>query len=58
MRENRLTIAQTEFKSAMNLFARKNVKLGPVLLAYEGGFLSVESGEVVAVIRAAGSWYR
>ena len=56
MQENRLTIALAEFKSAMKLFARKNIKLGPVLLAYEGGFLSVESGEVVAVMRATGSW--
>lgn len=56
MQENRLTIALAEFKSAIKLFARKNIKLGPVLLAYEGGFLSMESGEVVAVMRATGSW--
>lgn len=56
MKENRLTIALAEFKSAMKPFVRKNIRLGPVLMAYEGGFLSIESGDVVVVMRADGAW--
>lgn len=54
--ENRLTIAPAEFKSALKPFARKGVKLGQVIVAFEGGFLSIESGDVVSVMRASGTW--
>lgn len=56
MQENRLAIDLPEFKGALKPFARKGIKLGPVLLAFEGGFLSVESGDVVCVMRASGTW--
>lgn len=56
MQENRLAIDLAEFKGALKPFARKGVKLGPVLLTFEGGFLSIESGEVVCVMRASGLW--
>lgn len=57
MQENRLAIDLAEFKGALKPFARKGVKLGPVLLAFEGGFLSIESGDVVCVMRASGTWH-
>src|SRR5574343_581610 len=57
MQESRLTIDPSEFKSALKPFARKGVKLGQVLVAYEGGFLSIESGDVLCVMRASGAWH-
>ena len=56
MQESRLTIDPAEFKAALKPFARKGVKLGRVMVAFEGGFLSIESGDVVCVMRASGSW--
>lgn len=41
----------------MKPFAAKRRRLGTVLLAFEGGFLSIESGEVTAVMHAEGSWH-
>lgn len=57
IQESRLTIEPAEFKAALKPFARKGVKLGQVVVAFEGGFLSVESGDIVCVMRASGSWY-
>ena len=45
-----------EFKSAMKPFRALRRKLGPVLMAFEGGFLSFESGDATAVMRAEGEW--
>lgn len=57
MQENRLTIDPAEFKAALKPFARKGVKMGLVMVAFEGGFLSIESGDVVCVMRAHGAWH-
>jgi hypothetical protein len=57
MYENRLTIDPAEFKAALKPFARKGVKLGQVMVAFEGGFLSIESGDVVCVMHASGAWH-
>ena len=38
-------------------FREKRRKLGPVLLAYESGYLSVESGGVMKVMHAEGEWH-
>ena len=54
---NFLRISQGEFRSATKVFARKRIKLGPALLAFEGGFLSIESGEATAVMHAEGEWH-
>lgn len=54
---NLLQLPLVEFKRAIKVFARKRLVLGPSLLAYENGFLSIESGEVAAVMRADGSWH-
>lgn len=56
MLKNLLQVTLPEFKSATKPFAAKRRRLGPVLLAYEGGFLSIESGEVTVVMRAEGRW--
>jgi hypothetical protein len=53
---NHLRVELHEFKAAMRVFANSRLKLGPVLMAYEGGFLSFESGEVTAVMHAEGVW--
>lgn len=55
--ENRLTIDLAEFKFALKPFACKGVKLVQVIVAFEGGFLSIESGDVVSVMRASGTWH-
>ncbi len=54
--KNYLEVDAAEFKLATHVFGRKR-KAGPVLLAYEGGFLSIESGEVTAVMHATGEWH-
>lgn len=54
---NVLELPLAEFRRATRLFARKRLVLGPALMSYEGGFLSIESGEVTAVMRAAGEWH-
>lgn len=54
---NQLEVDTAEFKSTTKVFSRKRLKLGPVLLAYENGFLSIESGEVTAVMHATGEWH-
>jgi len=54
--DNRLQVSLGEFKLALKPFAAKRLKLTEVLMAFEGGFLSFESGDVKVVIRATGSW--
>ncbi len=54
---NLLQVSLKEFKRGTKVFQRKRLKLGPVLLAYEGGFLSIESGAVTAVMNAIGEWH-
>ncbi|MBK6357468.1 MAG: hypothetical protein IPF44_12575 [Betaproteobacteria bacterium] len=55
MQENRLTIDPAEFKAALKPFVRKGVKLGRVMVAFDGGFLSIESGDVPRVMRTLGT---
>lgn len=54
---NFLQVSLKEFKLATKVFTRKRLQLGPVLLAYEGRFLSIESGEVTVVMHAEGEWH-
>lgn len=54
---NFLELPLAEFKRASKVFTPKRCKLGTVLLAFEGGFLSIESGNVTAVMRASGEWH-
>lgn len=54
---NFLSVPLAEFRSTTKVFTRRGVRLGQALLAYEGGFLSIESGEATAVMRAAGEWH-
>jgi len=54
---NSLQVALPEFLAAMKTFSRRRIRLGQALLAFEGGFLSIESGEATAVMRAAGEWH-
>ena len=53
---NRLRVTRAEFLHATKVFARKRLTLGTVLMAFEGGFLSFESGAVMVVMRAEGDW--
>lgn len=55
--QNFLQLPLVEFKRAIKVFSRKRLVLGPALLAYEHGFLSIESGEAAAVMRADGEWH-
>lgn len=55
MQENRLTVNPAEFKTALKPFARKGIKLGQVVVAFEGGFLSVGSCDLVCLMRASGT---
>lgn len=54
---NFLELPLAEFKRATKVFTPKRRKLGSVLLAFEGGFLSIESGDVTAVMKASGEWH-
>lgn len=54
---NVLQVPQAEFKRATKIFTPKRRKLGPALLAFENGFLSIESGEVATVMHASGEWH-
>lgn len=54
--KNLLKVSLAEFKFAMKPFSPKRRDLTEVLLAFEGGFLSLESGDVKVVMRAEGSW--
>lgn len=57
MLTNLLQVSLREFKDATKIFNRKRIKLGPVLLAFESNYLSIESGEITAVMHASGSWH-
>lgn len=57
MLTNLLQVSLAEFKRATKVFQKKRLRLGPVLLAYENGFLSIESGEATAVMNATGEWH-
>lgn len=54
---NLITVSLKEFKLATKVFTRKRINLGPVMMAFEGGFLSFESGPVTAVMHAQGQWH-
>lgn len=54
---NRLELPLVEFKRAMKVFTPKRLRLGPALLAFDGTWLSIESGDVTAVMRASGEWH-
>ena len=54
---NFLQLSLAEFRHATEIFTPKRRKLGPALLAFEGGFLSIESGEATAVMHAKGEWH-
>lgn len=55
---NLLHVTRYDFKNATKVFAskRRTLTLGPVLMAFESGFLSLESGSVMTVMRAVGDW--
>lgn len=53
---NVLKISLLEFKLSTKPFRSSRKKLGPVLLAYESNFLSIESGDTTVVMRAEGNW--
>lgn len=57
MQRNLIQVALKEFKLAMKPFAAKRRKLGPSMLAFEGGYLSIESGGTAAVMHATGEWH-
>ena len=52
-----LQVARANFKYATKVFCRKRLKLGPVLLSFENGFLFIESGEITKVMTAEGEWH-
>ncbi len=54
---NLLQVSLKEFKRGTKVFQRQRLRLGPVLFAYENGFLSIESGEVTTVMNAIGEWH-
>lgn len=54
--KNFLQLPLADFKDALKTFKGKFRDLGDVLLAYESGFLSIESGGVKAVMHAQGEW--
>jgi hypothetical protein len=55
--KNFLSVVQPEFKDALSIFNRRSARLGSVLMVFEGGFLSFESGDRTAVMRAEGEWH-
>lgn len=57
LHRNLIQVAQREFKLAMKPFTAKRRKLGPALLAFENGYLSIESGDTTAVMHAEGEWH-
>ncbi len=54
---NLLEVTNSEFRRAITVFKPKRLNLGPALFAFENGFLSIESGDIVAVMHAAGEWH-
>lgn len=55
--KNLLCVVQPEFVDALKIFRKGGQKKGFALLCYEGGFLSIESGDKTAVMRAEGEWH-
>lgn len=53
---NYLKVELNEFKFTTKPFRGPRRNLGPVLLAFESGFLSFESGDTTVVMRAEGHW--
>jgi hypothetical protein len=53
---NLLYVTRYDVRQATKVFARKRLALGPVLMAFENGFLSFESGGVAGVMHAEGDW--
>lgn len=53
---NLLHVTLAEFKDATRVFTRRGLALGPVLMAFENGYLSFESGAVTVVMHAEGEW--
>ena len=54
--KNFLTVAPLEFKDALKIFTRRGLQKGAALMCFEGKFLSIESGDRTAVMRAEGEW--
>lgn len=54
---NSLSVALDDFKLSTTPFAKRRAKLGTVLLAFESGFLSIESGDIKVVMNAIGEWH-
>lgn len=57
LNRNLLHVTLSEFKRATKVFTPKRRALGTALMAFEGGFLSIESGDVAAVMHAEGEWH-
>jgi len=55
--KNFVTVAPLEFKDALKIFTRRGLQKGDALLCFEGKFLSIESGDRTAVMRAEGEWH-
>ena len=55
--KNFVTVAPLEFKDALKIFTRRGLQKGDALLCSEGKFLSIESGDRTAVMRAEGEWH-
>lgn len=54
---NSLSVALDDFKLSTTPFAKRRAKLDKVLLAYEGDYLSIESGDIKVVMNAIGEWH-
>jgi hypothetical protein len=57
VQRNLLQVPLRDFKHAMRPFTAKRRKLGRVLLAFENGLLTIESGEASSIMRAEGEWH-
>ncbi len=57
IQRNLLQVPLRDFKHAMKPFTAKRRKLGRVLLAFENGLLTIESGEASTIMRAEGEWH-
>ena len=55
--KNLLYVVQPEFADALKIFKKGGLKKGGALMCFEGGFLSIESGDRTAVMRAEGEWH-
>lgn len=53
--KNRLEVTRQDFATAFRPLRRVDSR-GDALLAFEGGFLSVEAGDRAAVVHAEGEW--